>query len=72
MQKKQSIVNVRKIMLGICTCKCDKDFDIREYSIDWTCMVSLVDDPSVTCDEIVDKSETSWIKPNDKTIGLLL
>ena len=60
-------MDVKNIMLGICTCECDNDCAIWKYLIDCKCMESLVDDPVVTCDEVIDNSETFWINPNDFT-----
>ena len=34
------------------SCECDKDSEVGEYTIDYWCMESFVDDLWVTCDEI--------------------
>ena len=52
---------------SICTCDCDKNCGTGEYLKDYICTKSLVDDPVVACDEVVNTPEPTSINPNDKT-----
>ena len=48
--------------------KCDKDYYIGEYLEDLICMKSLAYDPVVSCDEIMDTTETASIDSNHNPI----
>ena len=45
--------------------ECHKDCEIGKYLKDCECMKSLVDDPIVTCDEIVDTPESATVNPSN-------
>ena len=55
------------ILAYVCACEFDKDCEIGKQLKDCSCKKSLVDDLVVTCDEIVDKPDTTKSNPNDKT-----
>ena len=49
-----------------CTFECDKNCKIGEYLKSSECMKSAVDNLLVTCDKIVDTTETAPINTNDE------
>ena len=55
-----------------CAGVCDKYRKIVNYLKDCECMKSLINDVSVTCDEIVETPKSASINPSDGIISLLL
>ena len=64
-------------MIKHCGCEEHYAWDMYLWVWQWLCHLEVlnrlqvhgksVDDPVVTCDEVIDNSETFWINPNDFT-----